>query len=330
MPRVGYAMPQQGFRPRTNPLGALSGMGLAGLGADSGAGCDEAWSDYHASHGKAHCQELHEQFLNANPHLRGTKHGWHAFVQQYPDCASQDVWADFLESHPGCVPKHHRGMHGLAGLGADNTFSGCVSAVDASGNSVSCGDPSAAVWFDANMNAVAPGTQASGSGSSGVTTGSLLQYQGTWQVTPTLNVNTIISRVSQAVKAYGLQVASAQTTGGAVTLGNFNVSFALQVTGSGFAQPSDAGAIVDHAYYTVVGRMPVASATALQSGSYSSLPSIVPSSNPQVSTTPTSWFGSFFQQTPPQSTSQWLQNNAWWIGLGVVAVVILPGVVKKL
>ncbi len=245
MPRVSYALPMQGFRPRTNPSGAL-------------------------------------------------------------------------------------GRYGLRGLGDSNTFSGCTSAVDANGNPVACSDPTAAVWFDANMNSAPPGTQASGSGSSGVMSGSLLQYQGTWQVTPTLNVNTIISRVSQAVKAYGLQVASAQTTGGAVTLGNFNVSFVLQVTGSGFAQPADAGSIVDHAYYTVVGRMPVASATALQSGPGSSLPSIVPPENPQVSTTPTSWFSSFFPQTPPQSIGDWLQSNALWIGLGIAAIVILPGVVKKL
>ena len=73
MPRVAFAMPMQGFRPRTNPLGAL-------------------------------------------------------------------------------------GRLGLRGLGDANTFSGCVSAVDAQGNSVSCGDPSAAVWFDANMNSAPPGT----------------------------------------------------------------------------------------------------------------------------------------------------------------------------
>ena len=32
MPRVAYAVPQQGFRPKTNPLGALAGLRLRGLG----------------------------------------------------------------------------------------------------------------------------------------------------------------------------------------------------------------------------------------------------------------------------------------------------------
>lgn len=33
MPRVGYALPMQGFRPRTNPAAALGRLGLRGLGA---------------------------------------------------------------------------------------------------------------------------------------------------------------------------------------------------------------------------------------------------------------------------------------------------------
>jgi hypothetical protein len=34
MPRVNYMLPMQGFRPKTNPLGALGKFGLRGLGQD--------------------------------------------------------------------------------------------------------------------------------------------------------------------------------------------------------------------------------------------------------------------------------------------------------
>ena len=235
MPRVGFAMPQQGFRPRTNPLGALRGIGLRGLG---------------------------------------------------------DA----------------------------NTFSGCTSAVDADGNAVACSDPSAAVWFDNQMNAVPAGTStgvsAAGAAAGGAPSGSQLLYQGTWQVTATLNINTIISRVSQAIRANGLQVVSAQNTGSVLSIGNFNVAFTLQVIGPGFAQPVDAGSIVDHAYYSVVGRMPVFSATVLQSAPGSSLPTIVP---PTPGATPGA-----------TGITAWLESNALWLGLGIVAITVLPALVKKL
>jgi hypothetical protein len=153
----------------------------------------------------------------------------------------------------------------------------------------------------------------------GAPTGSLLQYQGTFQVSPTLNVNTIISQVSQAVRQYGLQVVNQQNSGGALTIGNFNVQLTLQVTGSGFAQPGDAGSIVDHAYYSVTGHMPVFSSTVLQSGPGSSVPSLIPT---PPGSTPTT--------APPSTFTGWLEQNAMWIGIAVVAVAVLPVLVKKL
>ena len=146
----------------------------------------------------------------------------------------------------------------------------------------------------------------------GAPSGSVLLYQGTWQVTLTLNVNTIISRVSQMLQSYGLQVATQSSTGGAFTVGNFNIALTLKVTGSGFAQPSDAGSIVDHAYYTVVGRMPVSSSTFLQS--MSGVPSNVPGSTTAA----------------PGTLTAWLEQNALWLGLGLGAIVVLPNLVKKL
>jgi hypothetical protein len=150
-----------------------------------------------------------------------------------------------------------------------------------------------------------------GDDAAGAPTGSVLLYQGVWQVTPTLNVNTIVSRVSQSVRMYGLQVTNSQNDGGAFTLGNFNVTLLLQVTGGGYALPSDAGAMVDHAYYSVVGSMPVSSSAFLQSagGAYGGgVPPNVPGGS----------------GAPPPDLTTWLTSNAWWIALLGAAVVVLP------
>jgi len=50
------------------------------------------------------------------------------------------------------------------------------------------------------------------------------------------------------------------------------------------------------------------------SGGTATAPSAPPSNNP-----------------PPSSDlTTWLESNAWWLGLGVLAVAIVPGVIKKL
>lgn len=238
MPRVGYAIPMQGFRPRTNPLGAL-------------------------------------------------------------------------------------GRYGLRGLGDASAFSGCVSAVDGQGNPVACNDPTAAVWFDANMNASPPGTSASvpagaqSVAAAGVPTGSFLKYQGQWTTTQDKSAGDIVQAVSSALASDGLPVVQASNDAGAkaFVLGAFGVAFnvtlVLQVTGPGFAQASDAGSIVNHEVYKFTQLMPTSSSVLVSStgpgGSGSGAP----------------------PQAPPATLTQWIEQNAMWIGLGVVAIAVLPALVRK-
>lgn len=154
----------------------------------------------------------------------------------------------------------------------------------------------------------------------GVPTGSLLLYQGRWQTTTTLNVSTIISQVTNFFRQYGLQSVNVQTDGGALTVGNFNVMITLQVTGAGFAQPSDAGSIVDHGYYTATGHMPVFSSTVVQSAPGSGVPALVAG-------------GTTAPPASPSTTSSaltWLESNALWVGLGLFAIVIGPTLARKL
>lgn len=220
-----------------------------------------------------------------------------------------------------------RGLHGLGDASAicldqnqnsipcsspDCTYGDCGSAgpqqtsgslcLDQNQNQISCSDA------DCTYGDCTSGAKSASPSSGGAPSGSLLVYQGKWQVSATLNANTIISRVVNALRTYGLAVVNMQNDAGALTLTSFNVSLTLQVQGDGFAQPSDAGSIVDHAYYTVTGHMPVFSSTVLQSSPGST--SLFPASTPTAAV--------------PQSTSQWLQSNAWWLVLAGVAAIALP------
>lgn len=213
---------------------------------------------------------------------------------------------------------------GLRGLGVSNTFSGCEHALDANGNPVTCDDPSAAIWFDVNMNAVPPGAQpASSAPLAGAPTGSSLLYSGTWQLSPSHErPNQILASVLQILKSsasvIGFQIVDASQDAGLTTVSNFNVHIQLFVNGPGFRQPNDAGTFIDHAYNQVTGLMPVVSATVV-----TALPAGVASAPAPTGTSP----------FPGGATSQltsWFEANALWIGLGVAAIVILPAVVKKL
>lgn len=242
MPRVGYAIEQQGFRPRTNPIGALAGLGLLGLGDG-------------------------------------------------------------------------------------NIFGGCVTAVDAQGNPVSCSDPSAAVWFDANMNAVAPGTPSAAptpppSVPSGAPTGAALTYVAQWPITLIQSADSILGKVKASVQSFGLQVISTNYQIGLVQTAPFAVQIQMLVTGSGFARPQDAGSIVDHAFYSATGKMPASSQTVVASlpGAPSSVPGAAtcdPGINPNCA-------------AQPSTFTQWLEQNALWIGIAVIAVAVGPNLVKKI
>ena len=219
-------------------------------------------------------------------------------------------------------PRPYAHLKGLGRLSDGNTFGTCVQAYDANGNSVACDDSSAVIWMDANGNTVpaptaaaaatltpsAPSAPAASAAAAGAPTGAYLTYQGTWTVTFTQSANDIISKVGAALAAFGLKLTNSNSTVGALAsagLSTFTVQLQLLVTGPGFAQPGDAGSFVDHAFYTVTGKMPVASSTSVQS-----LPG-----------------GATVGGAPPpaaQSLTAWLEDNAFYIGLGIAAVVLLP------
>jgi len=154
----------------------------------------------------------------------------------------------------------------------------------------------------------------------GAPTGSYLLYTGNWSVTLTQSMNSIIAAVRAAIAGYGLQVgnvncpACSSVTPSSVLasagIQSFQVQLQILVTGTGFAQPSDAGSIVDHAFYTVTGKMPTSSSTTVQQ-----LPGVAGAAGVPPA-------------APSQSITSWLEQNALWIGLGIGAIVLVPRLMR--
>lgn len=219
---------------------------------------------------------------------------------------------------------------GLLGLGDANTFGGCVTAVDAQSNPVDCNDPSAVVWMDANGNAVPAGTATGVSAitantpPSSIVTGSVLNYGATVNSHWWSSQASIISAIGGSLASAGINVTQ-QATGSASGSGNFVLTLQLQISGAGFARDQDVKSIVDHAIYVQTGHLPLNSAIELVS-----TPTMATGALPlslQIGTGSGSGSGS---SSKPTTFSGWLEQNALWLGLGVLAVAVLPPLVRKL
>lgn len=144
-------------------------------------------------------------------------------------------------------------------------------------------------------------------------TGSFLKYQAQWQTTQNQSAGDIMQAVTSALASDGLPVvqASSDASTKAFILGafgvTFNVTLVLQVAGSGFAQESDAGSIVNHEVYAATGLMPLSSSVMVSStgpgGSGGGSPPAPPGA-------PTDW-------------GTWLQSNAWWIAAAAIGAAVV-------
>jgi len=146
-------------------------------------------------------------------------------------------------------------------------------------------------------------------------------YRGQWTTTTSKDAPRLIDAVTAALQQDGLSVRSVQTDAGFLAKSTivgfaeagltFNVTLQLQVSnGMGFGDPNDIISIVRHEVYAASGIFPVADSV------------------PQVQMPRGDGGGDSTGQPPgpgaPQDWSQWLQDNASWIALGVGAVVLLP------
>lgn len=203
----------------------------------------------------------------------------------------------------------------LRGLGATDPNCAAGMPYDVNGNLCAGVDPNCAqlMPYDVNGNPC-PGPGASPSVNQ-APTGSYLTYQGNWTTTSTKTANDILQAVIGLLPTNGLSVVSSSTTAGVLANTklifaeagqSFGVTLQLRVSGPGFAQTGDAASIVNHAVYVATGLMPTAS-------------NISGGSDPGMS-----------GGVSPQSLTAWLESNAVWLGLGVVGVMVVPELVKKL
>jgi hypothetical protein len=166
---------------------------------------------------------------------------------------------------------------------------------------------------------------------------SVAVYRGKWTSTYTMGASDVIAAVASAINQDGrLAVRNVSSDAGWTQAdvivgplfpGAFNVTLQVQVTnGEGFNQPSDIASIVDHFVGQVTGSMPVGS----------SVPSVqVPSGGGSAQQTgqppgpgaPCIMYdpnNPYCSQVPATDWSAWLQQNALWLGLGLVGLLIVP------
>jgi len=151
-----------------------------------------------------------------------------------------------------------------------------------------------------------------------VPNGSLVTYTGQWQLTnvATQNPSELLAAVIAAVNADGLHVVRSSSNAGfwdTEVLGNtFSVTLQIQVAnGMGFGEPSDIGSIVDHEVYAASGAMPSGSGVSVVT---------VPGSTPGLPP----------PAAPSTDWSAWLQQNALWLGLGLVGLIVLPALAERI
>lgn len=120
------------------------------------------------------------------------------------------------------------------------------------------------------------------------------------------SINTFLTALAGGLPDLGLQVVgSKSSTSG---LSAFNIQMQLLVTGAGYAKAQDVQAVIDHLVYVQRGEMPISSSI-----SVTGLPGSA---------------GSGGVTLPAQSLTAFIEQNALWIGLGVVAIFIVPKVLR--
>lgn len=115
-----------------------------------------------------------------------------------------------------------------------------------------------------------------------------------------------LTKLAGELPAMGIEVVgSSSSTDG---FSAFNIQLQVLITGAGYAKAQDVQAVIDHAVYVQRGEMPISSSISVVG-----IPGSAGSS------------GVAFQ---PQSLTSFFEQNALWVGLGVVAIFVLPKVIR--
>jgi hypothetical protein len=235
----------------------------------------------------------------------------------------------------------HSGLHGLAGLGDGTTE--CVyladdgvtvQSVDPNSNAAECAANSG-VWEIPPAAPVA--VAAAPAAAAGVPVGSRLTYTAILIQSPYTaglfsSPSTVIAAISQSLQnQWNIAVVGSSYSGGVTS----QASITLQLqTNVAYGLPSDVKSIVDGAFYNVEG-LSIQTSTITLVGSPQSLIQQLSTAQATGDTTTANTILAALNAggvTGASATSieTFIMNNAAWIGLGILAMVALPPLIKKL
>jgi len=149
---------------------------------------------------------------------------------------------------------------------------------------------------------------------------SIVTWVGQVSGSATRSVQDVIAAASAALQNDGLAVTSTSGLPFAIFDINIQLSSAATVTlvilvnnGMGYGDPQDIAAIVNHEIFLASGVMPSGAVTVVKAPGAAAAATAAGAGLP---TQPTDW-------------GAWLQQNAMWLGLGVLGIFVLPDLVKK-
>jgi len=227
------------------------------------------------------------------------------------------------------------GLHGLAGLGdtecvylADDGVT--VQSIDANSNAVECA-ANGGVWE------IPPGAAvpvAAAPAAAGVPAGSRLTYTASLIQSPytVSSPASVISAITQNLQSqWNIQVVGSSFSGGVTS----QASITLQLqTNVGYGLPSDIKSIVDGAFYNVES-LSVQTSTITLIGSPQTLVQQLATAQATGDTTTANTIlaalgAGGVTGAAATGIEAFLVNNAAWIGIGILAMVALPPLIKKL
>jgi hypothetical protein len=232
----------------------------------------------------------------------------------------------------------HSGLHGLAGLGdgtpvcvylADDGVT--VQSIDTNSNPTECG-ANGGVWEVAPVAAPA----AAPAGAAGVPAGSRLTYTALFVQSPYATLaaspSNVIAAITQNLQSqWNIQVVGSSYSGGVASQGSITLQLQTNVA---YGLPSDIKAIVDGAFYNIEG-LTAQPSTITLIGSPQTLVAQLATAQATGDTTTANTILAALKAAGITGASAtgietFLMNNAAWIGIGILAMVALPPLIKKL
>ena len=157
-----------------------------------------------------------------------------------------------------------------------------------------------------------------GAALSSVPDGSVVNYQGTWPGSLFgADIGTVISEVVATISKNGWSVTGQNSSSAGLVNNTVSLTILINTGLGGYNSVQDVISIINNAVYQAVGSMPL-------SGTIASMQ--LPGTPGQTATGMPAASGA---GAPATDLATWFESNALWIGLGIAAVVVLPGLMER-